>query len=155
MLSDGDAHPTINIDSTLDTVILIFFIFLANAKGVAPLAAGASVDADEKDVTTESPENNGAGSGCPPPSCSASSFFCVSCGKPWLNSVKFVNRDGLGKWLDGDDPRRWHRVCDYDCAESILNVYDENNDKRYDRLLQMIPVYRRHRESLKSKSSLC
>lgn len=46
---------------------------LPNDKGVAPLPAGADSDHKVEVITTHDVENRGAGSGCPPPSCSHSS----------------------------------------------------------------------------------
>ncbi len=45
-----------------------------NVKGVAPLPTGASVETGVKDEATRDSADKGAGSGCPPPSCCASSF---------------------------------------------------------------------------------
>lgn len=81
--------------------------------------------------------------------------LCESCGSPVGNGnggTKFVNKDWWWKKLPDGDPRRWHWACSYDCAENLLKAYDANNDKRYNRLLQMIPTYRDYRENLESKS---
>ncbi len=55
-------------------VPLTCVFFLATSKGVAPLPAGADDETGVKDEATRDSADRGAGSGCPPPSYSFSSF---------------------------------------------------------------------------------